>query len=172
MQKIVKCKPVDMVEGKFDLVEVILKGDALMHWLEFKQVEIAQRSKNSIGTDTPPLRMCNPTFTICLQEPKKHCFPKNLAHLQKADLCNHTKKLNKLSIKNATDQICNVNEDELCDILYCMVKHDWRDTLRKSGRNSTNMNLQDLMDYFEQIKLLEVVKQKSETIILDDDTDK
>eukprot|EP00957_Ditylum_brightwellii_P027169 2054050-Ditylum_brightwellii.AAC.1 len=42
MQKIVKCKSVDTMEGKFDLVEAILKGDALMHWLKFKQVEIVQ----------------------------------------------------------------------------------------------------------------------------------
>eukprot|EP00957_Ditylum_brightwellii_P077200 5866525-Ditylum_brightwellii.AAC.1 len=61
--------------------------------------------------------------------------------------------------------------DELCDILYQMVKHDWCDALCKLGRNPSDMNLQDLMDYFEQIELLEVVKQKSDTIIVDDDTD-
>eukprot|EP00957_Ditylum_brightwellii_P007299 554555-Ditylum_brightwellii.AAC.1 len=79
MQKIVKCKPVDMSEGKFDLVEAILKGDALMHWLKFKRVEIVWISKNPNGTDTVLLGMCNLTFTICLQELKKHYFPKNLA---------------------------------------------------------------------------------------------
>eukprot|EP00957_Ditylum_brightwellii_P189148 14397839-Ditylum_brightwellii.AAC.1 len=46
MQKIVKCNPVDTAEGKFNLVEVVLKGDALRHWLEFKQVEVANMSKN------------------------------------------------------------------------------------------------------------------------------
>eukprot|EP00957_Ditylum_brightwellii_P013651 1029107-Ditylum_brightwellii.AAC.1 len=34
------------------------------------------------------------------------------------------------------------------------------------------MNLQDLTDYFEQIKLLKVVKQKSETIVVNDDNNK
>eukprot|EP00957_Ditylum_brightwellii_P180125 13721010-Ditylum_brightwellii.AAC.1 len=63
MQKIIKCKPVDMVECKFDLVEAIPKRDALTHWLKFKQVEIMQTSKNPNVMDTPPLRMCNPTFT-------------------------------------------------------------------------------------------------------------
>eukprot|EP00957_Ditylum_brightwellii_P188026 14314643-Ditylum_brightwellii.AAC.1 len=72
MQKIVKCKPMNMVEGKFDLVEAILKGDALTHWLEFKWVEVARMSKNSNGMDMALLGMCNPTFTICLQELKKH----------------------------------------------------------------------------------------------------
>eukprot|EP00957_Ditylum_brightwellii_P036254 2746174-Ditylum_brightwellii.AAC.1 len=52
MKKIVKCKPVDTVEGKFDLVEAIFKGDSSMHWLEFKPVEITQTSKNPDGTDT------------------------------------------------------------------------------------------------------------------------
>eukprot|EP00957_Ditylum_brightwellii_P199408 15199142-Ditylum_brightwellii.AAC.1 len=59
--------------------------------------------------------------------------------------------------------------DELCNILYHMVKHDWHDALHKLERNRSNMNLQDLTDYFEQIELLEVVKQKSKTIIVDDD---
>eukprot|EP00957_Ditylum_brightwellii_P088319 6727514-Ditylum_brightwellii.AAC.1 len=40
MQKIMKCKPVDMVEGKFDLVEPLLKGYALTHWLKYKQIEL------------------------------------------------------------------------------------------------------------------------------------
>eukprot|EP00957_Ditylum_brightwellii_P093367 7109548-Ditylum_brightwellii.AAC.1 len=34
------------------------------------------------------------------------------------------------------------------------------------------MNLQYLTDYFEQIELLKVVKQKSKAIIVDDNTDK
>eukprot|EP00957_Ditylum_brightwellii_P094873 7225472-Ditylum_brightwellii.AAC.1 len=63
-------------------------------------------------------------------------------------------------------------DDELCNILYQMVKHDWQDVLCKSERNPTDINLQDLMDYFEQIELLKVVKQKSETIIVDDNTNK
>eukprot|EP00957_Ditylum_brightwellii_P175086 13330833-Ditylum_brightwellii.AAC.1 len=63
-------------------------------------------------------------------------------------------------------------DDELCNILYQMAKYDWHDALCKSGRNPSDKNLQDMMDYFEQIELLEVVKQKSETKIVDDDTDK
>eukprot|EP00957_Ditylum_brightwellii_P034167 2589187-Ditylum_brightwellii.AAC.1 len=74
MQKIIKCKLVDTKEGKFDLVEAILKGDALTHWLELKQVEIVWTSKNPNGMD-------NPMFTVCLQEFKKQYFPKNLARL-------------------------------------------------------------------------------------------
>eukprot|EP00957_Ditylum_brightwellii_P106639 8135916-Ditylum_brightwellii.AAC.1 len=109
MQKIVSCKPVDMAKSKFDLVEAILEGYALMLWLEFKWVDITQTSKTHDGTDTPPLGMCNPTFTICLKELKKHYFLKNLACLQKAYLCNHIRMPNKLSIKNTAAQLCNVN---------------------------------------------------------------
>eukprot|EP00957_Ditylum_brightwellii_P205596 15344569-Ditylum_brightwellii.AAC.1 len=76
MTKIVKCKPVDMAEGKFNLIEAILEGDALTYWLEFKQVEVAHTSKNSNSLDTVLLGMCNPTFAIYLQELKKHYFPK------------------------------------------------------------------------------------------------
>eukprot|EP00957_Ditylum_brightwellii_P013652 1029107-Ditylum_brightwellii.AAC.2 len=133
MQKIVKCKLVGTVEGKFDLVEAILEGDALTHWLKFKQIEVVRTSKYPDGLGTAPLGMCNPTFAICLQELKKHYFLKNSSHLQKAYLCSHIKKLNKLSIKNTTTRLCNVNgmvvkfpvpgntpmaDDELCDILY------------------------------------------------------
>eukprot|EP00957_Ditylum_brightwellii_P041504 3143418-Ditylum_brightwellii.AAC.1 len=33
VQKIIKCKPVVMAAGKFNLVEEILEGDTLTHWL-------------------------------------------------------------------------------------------------------------------------------------------
>eukprot|EP00957_Ditylum_brightwellii_P048602 3688000-Ditylum_brightwellii.AAC.1 len=77
MQKIVKCKLVDTVEGIFDIVEATLEGDTLAHWLEFKWVEVVRASKNPNGSDTAPLGMCDPTFAICLQELKKHYFLKN-----------------------------------------------------------------------------------------------
>eukprot|EP00957_Ditylum_brightwellii_P208462 15357574-Ditylum_brightwellii.AAC.1 len=93
MMRIVKYKPVDTAEGKFDLVEVILEGDALTHWLKFKGVEVACMSKNPDSLDTVLLGMCNPTFAICPQELKKHYFPKNASHLQKAYLCNYIRKL-------------------------------------------------------------------------------
>eukprot|EP00957_Ditylum_brightwellii_P052198 3958004-Ditylum_brightwellii.AAC.1 len=80
-----------MADGKFDLVEVILEGDALTHWLKFKLVEVTRMSKKFDGLDIFPLGMCNPTFATCLQELKKHYFPKNLAHFQKAYICNHIK---------------------------------------------------------------------------------
>eukprot|EP00957_Ditylum_brightwellii_P077286 5873250-Ditylum_brightwellii.AAC.1 len=63
-------------------------------------------------------------------------------------------------------------EDELCSIIYCMVKHDWHNALRKSKRTPTDLSFQDLVDYFDQIKLLDGIKQKSETIVVDDDSDK
>eukprot|EP00957_Ditylum_brightwellii_P155352 11825682-Ditylum_brightwellii.AAC.1 len=36
MKKVVKCKPVDMAEGRFDLVKALLEEDALTHLMEFK----------------------------------------------------------------------------------------------------------------------------------------
>eukprot|EP00957_Ditylum_brightwellii_P026829 2028655-Ditylum_brightwellii.AAC.1 len=48
---VIKNKPIKTAESKFDLVEAILEGDALMHWYEFKRVKIAQIPKNSDGTD-------------------------------------------------------------------------------------------------------------------------
>eukprot|EP00957_Ditylum_brightwellii_P121066 9234722-Ditylum_brightwellii.AAC.1 len=36
MNKVLKCKPVDTAEGQFDMVEALLKGDDLTHWMEFK----------------------------------------------------------------------------------------------------------------------------------------
>eukprot|EP00957_Ditylum_brightwellii_P201041 15323804-Ditylum_brightwellii.AAC.1 len=62
MQKVVKYKPVDMTEGKFNLVEAILKGGALMHWLKFKWVEVARMSKNpNVPGNTPMAddELCN-----------------------------------------------------------------------------------------------------------------
>eukprot|EP00957_Ditylum_brightwellii_P172652 13142818-Ditylum_brightwellii.AAC.1 len=91
MQKSMKCKLVDTANGKFYLIEALHEGDALMHWLKYKQVEIAWARKNPDGMDTPPLGMCNLMFTVFLQELKKHYFLKNVACLQKAYLCNCVK---------------------------------------------------------------------------------
>eukprot|EP00957_Ditylum_brightwellii_P086809 6606314-Ditylum_brightwellii.AAC.1 len=62
-------------------------------------------------------------------------------------------------------------DDELCNILYRMVKHKWREALRKSGHSSSDMSVTELVDYFEQIELLDIVKKKkSETIMVHDDS--
>eukprot|EP00957_Ditylum_brightwellii_P061752 4686160-Ditylum_brightwellii.AAC.1 len=77
MQSIIKCKQVEKAEGMFNLVEALLEGDALTHWLEFKQVETACTSKNLDGTNIDPLGMSPKTFKVYMQELKKHYFPKN-----------------------------------------------------------------------------------------------
>ena len=40
-----------------------------------------------------------------------------------------------------------------------MVTHDWHNALQKSGRTPTDLSFQDLVDYFEQIELLDGVKK-------------
>eukprot|EP00957_Ditylum_brightwellii_P208874 15359349-Ditylum_brightwellii.AAC.1 len=111
---------------------------------EFKQVETSRTSKNPDGRDTDPKGVCDETFKVCLQELKKHYFPKDLARLQKAYLCNHIHKPNELSIKNTAARLRDVNDmlarfpapdnnpmadDELCSILYQMIKHKWQEAL-------------------------------------------
>eukprot|EP00957_Ditylum_brightwellii_P028515 2152944-Ditylum_brightwellii.AAC.1 len=64
-------------------------------------------------------------------------------------------------------------DDKLCNILYRMVKHKWREALQKSGRSSSEMSVTDLVDYFEQIELLDCIdKKKSKAITVDDDSGK
>eukprot|EP00957_Ditylum_brightwellii_P211656 15366432-Ditylum_brightwellii.AAC.2 len=90
MQKVVKCKPADITEGQFDLVEVLLKGDAFIHCQEFKCIKTMCMNKNPNNTDMALLGMCLTIFRFCPQEPKKHYFPNNLAQLQKVYLHKHT----------------------------------------------------------------------------------
>eukprot|EP00957_Ditylum_brightwellii_P185705 14138759-Ditylum_brightwellii.AAC.1 len=138
LSKVIKNKPVDTADGRFDLVKALLEGDALTHWQEFKRVEMSCTSKNPNSTDTAPLGACNDTFKACLQELKKHYFPKNSTRLQEAYLHNHIWKPSKLSIKNTTARLWDVNgmlarfpapdnrpmaDDELCNILNQMVNH-------------------------------------------------
>eukprot|EP00957_Ditylum_brightwellii_P085825 6528398-Ditylum_brightwellii.AAC.1 len=92
MNKVIKCKLLDMVEGKFDLVGALLRGDALTCWIEFKYVETMCISKRPDGTDKPTKGICDDTLMVCLQELKRHYFPKNLAWLQKAYLYTITSK--------------------------------------------------------------------------------
>eukprot|EP00957_Ditylum_brightwellii_P170926 13009457-Ditylum_brightwellii.AAC.1 len=61
MNKVVKCKPVDMAEGKFNLVEALLKADALTHWMEFKHVETLCISKRPDRMDEPVKGICDNT---------------------------------------------------------------------------------------------------------------
>eukprot|EP00957_Ditylum_brightwellii_P143973 10970595-Ditylum_brightwellii.AAC.1 len=57
-------------------------------------------------------------------------------------------------------------KDEFCNILYCMVKHNWRETLHKSGRTASNIMVMELEEYFERTELLDNLKQKGlETIV-------
>eukprot|EP00957_Ditylum_brightwellii_P167963 12785563-Ditylum_brightwellii.AAC.1 len=63
-------------------------------------------------------------------------------------------------------------EDELCGILYQMVKHDWHNSLCKSGGTPMDMGLKGLVDYFERIKFLKEVKQNSEIIAVNNNNDK
>eukprot|EP00957_Ditylum_brightwellii_P055205 4185128-Ditylum_brightwellii.AAC.1 len=62
MKKVVKCKPVDMAEGQFDLVEASLEEDAFTHWMEFKHVETMHVSKNLNGTDKLAKGICKDTY--------------------------------------------------------------------------------------------------------------
>eukprot|EP00957_Ditylum_brightwellii_P135872 10363865-Ditylum_brightwellii.AAC.1 len=84
------------------------------------------------------------TYKVYLGLLKKQYFPQNAARLQKDYLCNHIKKSNKLPVKNAAARLREINgmlprfpapnndpmaEGKLCNILYCMVKHNWREAL-------------------------------------------
>eukprot|EP00957_Ditylum_brightwellii_P191914 14608956-Ditylum_brightwellii.AAC.1 len=86
MKKVIKNKPVENADSQFDLVEALPEGDALTHWQEFKRVETTRVSKNPDGMGIAPNGLWDETFKSCLQELKKHYFPKNSARLQKAYL--------------------------------------------------------------------------------------
>eukprot|EP00957_Ditylum_brightwellii_P040132 3037274-Ditylum_brightwellii.AAC.1 len=88
------------------------------------------------------------------------------------DLCKATKGLN----KNTTARLQDINgmlarfpapdnrlmaDGELCDILYQMVKHKWCKALQKSGCSSSEMSVTNIVNYFEQIELLDVIDKKS-----------
>eukprot|EP00957_Ditylum_brightwellii_P211202 15365884-Ditylum_brightwellii.AAC.1 len=64
MQKIVKCKQVSTTERKINLIEALCEGDALAHWLEFKQVKTTRTSKKPDGLDTLSLGMSGLMFKI------------------------------------------------------------------------------------------------------------
>eukprot|EP00957_Ditylum_brightwellii_P125517 9567400-Ditylum_brightwellii.AAC.1 len=172
---VIKNKPMETTKSKFDLVEAIIKGDAPTHWQEFKCVEITRIPKNLDGTDGVAPGICMETYKVCLDLVKKQYFPQNAARLQKDYLCNHIKKPNKLLVTNTAARLGEINcmlsrfpvpnndpmaKDKLCNILYCMVKHNWHEALCKSGRTASDMTIMELEGYFEQIELLDTLKQK------------
>eukprot|EP00957_Ditylum_brightwellii_P056642 4293336-Ditylum_brightwellii.AAC.1 len=54
LSKVIKNKHVDAADGRFDLVEALLEGDAITHWQEFKRVETSRIPKNPDIMDTAP----------------------------------------------------------------------------------------------------------------------
>eukprot|EP00957_Ditylum_brightwellii_P171728 13073572-Ditylum_brightwellii.AAC.1 len=61
---IIQNKPIKKGKSKFDLVAAILKGNVLMHWQEFKCVEIAQIPKNLDRTDSVAPGICMETYVL------------------------------------------------------------------------------------------------------------
>eukprot|EP00957_Ditylum_brightwellii_P126594 9648785-Ditylum_brightwellii.AAC.1 len=53
--------------------------------------------------------ICTETYMVCLNLPKKHYFPCNVARLQKDYLCNHIKKSNNLPNKNIAAKLQEIN---------------------------------------------------------------
>eukprot|EP00957_Ditylum_brightwellii_P151141 11508282-Ditylum_brightwellii.AAC.1 len=52
-----------------------------------------------------------------------------------------------------------------------MIKHNWHEALYKSGRTASSMTVMGLEEYFEQIEMLDNLKQKgSETIVVDNNS--
>eukprot|EP00957_Ditylum_brightwellii_P175561 13367021-Ditylum_brightwellii.AAC.1 len=76
---IIKNKPIETAKSEFDLVEVILKGDALTHWQEFKCIEIVPIPKNPDGTDSLAPGISMDSYKVCLGLLKKQYFPRNAA---------------------------------------------------------------------------------------------
>eukprot|EP00957_Ditylum_brightwellii_P015834 1192518-Ditylum_brightwellii.AAC.1 len=62
MNRVVKCKPVDTSDCKFDLVEALLKGNALTHWMESKHIETMCISKRLDRTDKPAKGICDNAY--------------------------------------------------------------------------------------------------------------
>eukprot|EP00957_Ditylum_brightwellii_P072547 5513049-Ditylum_brightwellii.AAC.1 len=58
---IIKNQLIETAKSKFDLVEAILKGNALTHWQEFKHVKIVQILKNLDRTDSVAPGICMET---------------------------------------------------------------------------------------------------------------
>eukprot|EP00957_Ditylum_brightwellii_P064341 4882953-Ditylum_brightwellii.AAC.1 len=146
-----------------------------MHWQEFKCINIAQIPKNPDRTDGMAPGISMDTYKVCLGLLKKQYFPWNAARLQKCYFRNHIKNPNKLLVKNTAARLKEINgmlsrfpvpnndpmaEDKLCNILYRMVKHNWHEALRKSGRTASGMTVLELEEYFKQIELLDNLKQK------------
>eukprot|EP00957_Ditylum_brightwellii_P157379 11978149-Ditylum_brightwellii.AAC.1 len=102
---IIKNKLIKSAKNKFDLAEAILKGNALMHWQEFKHIKIAWIPKNLDGTCGVAPGICMETYKMCLNLLKKHYFPQNAARFQKDYLCNHIKKPIKLLIKTTAARL-------------------------------------------------------------------
>eukprot|EP00957_Ditylum_brightwellii_P210298 15364807-Ditylum_brightwellii.AAC.1 len=159
-----KNKPIETAKSKFDLVEAVLKGNVLTHWQEFKCIKIAQIPKSPDRTDNMDPGISMDTYKVCLGLLKKQYFPKNTARLQKNYLCNHIKKPNKLLVKNTAARLREVNgmlsrfpvpkndsmaKDKLCNILYFIVKHNWREALCKSSRTASNMTVIELEEHIE-----------------------
>ena len=59
---IIKAKPCKTPNSKFDIVEILLEGDAFMHWKEFARQETEARENDGMGQQGTPFDRMNGTF--------------------------------------------------------------------------------------------------------------
>ena len=173
---IIKAKPCKTPNSKFDIAEILLEGDALMHWKEFARQETEARTNDGMGQQGAPLGRTNGTFASTLRKCTAFYFPKKAARLQKTYMRNYLQKPYKLSVKETAMRLTEINgllikfpgdratplpEDELTDILVRMCPTAWRNSLSKSGQDQSVMSYQEVWEYFERLEIVQQTEKSS-----------
>ena len=110
LRQVLKRKPCTSAESKFDMTEVLLAGDALVHWKEFIRMETESPSRTvDTGKLVAAPGRTEGTFEASLKKLVKHYFPKNAARIQKNYMRNHLRQPREMKAKLAVSRLRDMN---------------------------------------------------------------
>eukprot|EP00568_Trieres_chinensis_P012725 CAMPEP_0183291700 /NCGR_PEP_ID=MMETSP0160_2-20130417/1018_1 /TAXON_ID=2839 ORGANISM="Odontella Sinensis, Strain Grunow 1884" /NCGR_SAMPLE_ID=MMETSP0160_2 /ASSEMBLY_ACC=CAM_ASM_000250 /LENGTH=403 /DNA_ID=CAMNT_0025452537 /DNA_START=256 /DNA_END=1467 /DNA_ORIENTATION=- len=174
LRMVIERKPCKSAAAKFDLTELLLTGEALLHWKETVARICDTASKDAeTGEAASPVGRTDDTYGACLALLKTFYFPKNAARIQKIYLRQHLRLPHELSVRAAAARLRDINgmirkfpgrgteplpDDELADILVRMVPGKYRDMLRAT-KKVEEMTLHEVIDYFETLETMQRFKE-------------
>ncbi len=160
-QKIVAGQDLSTGPSKCNMARTLLKGDALR---AFNEAAITH------GNET------NPHFADCLAHVTKHVFPRQALRKQKRCFRCQLRKVKEHTMHQTVTLLCESNHDlcfcpggspassldeqELCEIIECIVPNTWQRTLLIQGFDITEHTLSESLDKLEQLETAESIYEE------------
>ena len=170
-------KPCDDAESKFDITELLLSGQALRNFLQFK-TEICDSEVTTEGTAVATKRgVTEDTFKEVLEKFRDYAFKKFAARYQVSYLRHSLRKPVGVTIRACAARLQEINnylkhfpgpdlntplaDGDLISILVAMVPSQWRRKMISINFEPLNKTMLEVIEYMEQLEVLESTERKA-----------